>query len=108
MSTVSFEEFQKMDIRIAKIEKAERVEGTDKLVKLQVNMGNEKRQLVAGIAHQYEPKKLVGKQIPILANLEPKSFKGIESRGMILVAESDGKITLITPEKDVAPGAKVR
>jgi len=105
---ISFEEFQKMDIRIGKIKEAEKVEGTDKLVKMQIDIGTETRQLVAGIADHFDPASLVGKQIPILVNLEPKIFRGIESKGMILVADADGELALITPEKEVPPGSRVR
>jgi len=106
--SISFDDFQKMEIRIGKIESAERVEGSDKLIKLQINLGSEKRQIVAGIADQFEADQLVGKQIPILANLEPKKFRGIESQGMILVAEDDNKLTLLIPENNVSSGTRVR
>lgn len=105
---ISFEDFQKLDIRIGKITEAERVEGADKLLKLQVDIGDEKRQLVAGIAEFFEPASLIGKQIPILVNLEPKQLRGIESQGMILVADAGGELSLITPEKEVPLGSRVR
>ena len=107
MDNISFDEWQKMDIRIVKIELAERVEGTDKLLKLNVSLGDEKRELVAGIAEFYNPEELVGKMIPILANLEPKQFKSVTSHGMILAIESDGKAILMEPEKEVREGSKV-
>jgi len=108
--TISFGDFQKMDIRIAKIESAEMVEDTDKLLKLGVNIGEkeEKRTLVAGIADVYNPDELVGKNIVVLANLEPKAIRGIESKGMLLAADVDGKAVLLTPDKEVEPGAEVR
>ncbi len=105
---ISFEDFQKLDIRIGKITEAEKVEGADKLLKLQVDIGNEKRQLVAGIAEFFDPANLIGKQIPLLVNLEPKMLRGIESQGMILVAEAGGKFALLIPEKEVPPGSRVR
>jgi len=107
MDMVSFQDWQKMDIRIAKIESAEKVEGADKLLKLNVSLGDEKRELVAGIAEWYSPDELAGKKIPVLANLEPKQFRGVTSHGMILAAEKDGKAVIITPEEEVEAGSKV-
>ena len=104
---ISFDEWQKMDIRIAKIESAEKIEGTDKLLKLNVSLGDEKRELVAGIAEFYKPEELTDKLIPILANLEPKQFKGVTSHGMILVAVSGDNDTLLVPEKEIKEGSKV-
>lgn len=108
MDIIKFEDFQKLDIRIGRILSAERVDGADKLLKLEVDLGEEKRQLVAGIAKFYEPENLIGKQIPVLVNLEPRVFKGIESQGMILAASSDGNCVLISPEKEVPAGSKVK
>ncbi|MFH1172687.1 MAG: methionine--tRNA ligase subunit beta [Nanoarchaeota archaeon] len=104
---ISFDDWQKMDIRIAKIESAEKIEGADKLLKLNVSLGDEKRELVAGIAEFYAPEELVDKMIPILANLEPKQFKGVTSHGMILAVEEDGKAILLKSEKEVREGSKV-
>jgi len=103
---ITFEDFQKLDLKVGKVESAERVEGTDKLVKIDVDTG-EKRQLVAGIAESYSPEELVGKQVIILANLEPRTLKGVESQGMLLAAVDDGKPVLLTTEKEVKPGTKV-
>jgi len=104
---INYEDFAKLDIRIAKILSAEPVENTDKLLKLEVDLGSEKRQLVAGIADSHSPEDIIGKQIPILANLEPKKIRGIESRGMILAVDYKGKAILLHPEKDVKEGSKV-
>ena len=106
--TISFDDFKKLDIRIGKIIAAEKVEGTDKLLKLKIDLGNEERQLVAGIAEVYQPEELVGKQIPVLANLEPKKFKGLESQGMILAADDNGRPILLHPEKEIPAGSIVR
>lgn len=108
MDKITFEDFKKLDIRIGKILSAEKVEGTDKLIKLEVDLGEEKRQLVAGIAKFYEAENLIGKQIPILANLEPRIIRGIESQGMILAASSEGDCVLICPEKEIPSGSKVK
>ena len=108
MDKISFDDFDKLDIRIGTILKAEKIEGADKLLKLSVDLGEEKRTLIAGIAQDYNPEELEGKQIPILTNLEPKAIKGIESRGMILAVDIDNKATLIHPDKEIPNGSKVR
>jgi methionine--tRNA ligase beta chain len=105
---ISFDDFNKLEIRIGTILEAEKVEGADKLLKLLVDIGDEKRTLVAGIAQDYQPKDIIGKQIPILANLEPKKLRGIESQGMILAVDIEGKATLLHPDKEVPNGSKVR
>jgi methionine--tRNA ligase beta chain len=105
---ISFDDFNKLDIRIGTILKAEKVEGTDKLLKLKVDLGDEQRTLVAGIAETHTPEDIIGKQIPILTNLEPKKLRGIESNGMILAVDIDGKATLLHPDKKVINGSKVR
>jgi len=104
---IMFEDFQKLDFRIGTVEKAEKVEGADKLLKLTVNIGDEKRELAAGIAEQYSPEDIEGKQIIVLANLESKTIRGIESKGMILAAVDDGKPVILQPEKKVPEGTKV-
>ncbi len=106
--TISFSEFQKLDIRIGRILEAERVEGTRNLIRLEVDIGKEKRQLVAGVARWYKPEELEGKLIVVLANLEPKKIRGIESQGMLLAADVEGKPVLLTVEEEVPPGTKVR
>ena len=105
---ITFDEFNRTDIRIGTILSAEKIAGTDKLMKLEVDIGSEKRTLAAGIADRYTPEDLQGKQIPILVNLEPKTIKGVESQGMILVAEFGNDYVLLKPERDVPPGTKVR
>ena len=119
--TISFEDFQKLDIRIGRIVEAEKAEGTDKLMKMQVDFGEDGekggkaakpviRQIVAGIAEFYEPENLVGKECPFLFNLEPRAFRGHESQGMILaidVAGDRSDCVLLHPNKETKPGAKV-
>jgi len=105
---ITFNDFKKLDIRIGRVLSADRVDGTDKLIKLEVDFGAEKRQLVAGIAEFFEPDNLIGKEIPVLLNLEPRSIKGIESQGMILAIDVDGKPVLLLPEREVPPGSIVR
>ena len=105
---ISFEEFQKIDLRVGKIVEVEKVEGTDKLLKLKVDLGAEKRQLVAGIAKFYQPKDLIGREIVVVVNLEPKTLIGIESQGMLLAANIEGKPVLLKPDEEVPPGTKIR
>ena len=104
----SFEDFEKMDIRTATVLEAERVPKTDKLLKLTIDTGIDKRVIVSGIAEYYSPEDMLGKQICILANLKPRTIKGIESKGMILMArQNDGKMRFITPQEVVVNGAQV-
>lgn len=105
---ITFDDFKKLEIRIGKVLSAERVEGTDKLMKLEVDLGTEKRELVAGIAEFFEPAHLIGKEMPVLVNLEPRKFKGIESQGMILAVEVNGKPILLYPAEEVPPGSVIK
>ncbi len=106
---ISFEEFQKLDLRIATVVSAERIPNTSKLLKVELLVGSEKRTVVAGIAEDYEPDTLIGRQVVYLANLEPKKLRGVESQGMILAAETEeGSAILLQPEKEVPSGARVR
>ena len=104
----SFEDFEKMDIRTATVLEAERVPKTDKLLKLTIDTGIDKRVIVSGIAEYYSPEDMVGKQICILANLKPRTIRGIESHGMILMAkQGDGKMRFITPQETLANGSQI-
>lgn len=105
---ISYDYFSKLQIRIAEVKAAEKVEGATKLLRLQVSLGDEERQIVAGIAQYYEPETLVGKKIVLLANLEPAKIRGVESNGMLLAADGDGRAVILQPEIDVPAGAKVR
>lgn len=105
---IPFEDFQKLDIRIGTIVEAEALEGSTKLLKLVIDIGKEKRQLVAGIAKSYQPEEVIGKQIPVLVNLEPKMLHGLESQGMILAADNEGYPVLLHPEKEITSGSRVR
>ena len=107
-SECSFEDFEKMDIRTATVLQAERVPKTDKLLKLTIDAGIDTSVIVSGIAEFYSPEDMVGKQICILANLKPRIIKGIESRGMILMArQNDGKMRFITPQEALVNGAEI-
>ena len=104
---ISFSEFQKLKLRVAKIDSAERVKGADRLLQLQISLGDEQRQIVAGIAEYYEPEALVGQQIVVVANLEPATIRGVESQGMLLAASDDQGLTLVTPDGEISDGAEV-
>ena len=105
---VSFDDFQKMDIRVSTILAAEKVAKTKKLLKLSIDTGIDKRTIVSGIAEYYTPEQLVGRQVLVLANLAPREIKGIESRGMILMAEDAlGRLVLVQPEDKTMSGAMI-
>lgn len=106
---ISFDDFTRVDLRVAEILEAEKIEGSNKLMKLQVDLGTEKRQLVAGIAKSYDPDEVVGQKIIIVANLQPAKIFGVESNGMILAASNDeGEMSLTTVSRDIKNGSKVK
>ena len=106
---IQFEDFMKMDIRVGKIIAAEKVAKTKKLMKLTVDTGIDQRTIVSGIAEHYTPEEVIGRQVSVLINLEPKPLKGIVSQGMILMAENaDGTLSFVSPDKEVKPGSEVR
>ena len=106
---IEYDDFSKLDIRTGIILQAEKIKGSDKLLKLLVDIGSEKREVVSGIAEQYEPESVLNKKIILLANLKPRKIKGIESNGMILMAENaDGKISFISSEFNFHNGSQVR
>ena len=109
MDIVSFNEFQRMDLRVARILEAEKVAGADKLLRLIVDLATEQRQLVAGIAKQYSPEDLIGKKVAVIVNLQPAKIRGVESNGMILAAvdENDQAILAFYPES-TPTGSKIR
>jgi methionyl-tRNA synthetase len=104
---LSIEEFAKLDLRVAEVIQAEKVPGTDKLLKLKINIGTEQRQIVAGIAQEYPPEKLSGKKIIVVTNLKPVKLTGVESHGMLLAAEDKKSLALLTLDKDIEPGTKI-
>jgi len=106
MELVGIEDFLKLDIRLAKIVSAERVEGSEKLLKLKVSLGEEERTLMAGIAKFYSPEELIGKKVLMLANLKPRKIFGVESQGMILALSDGENLSLIVPDRDIKEGAK--
>ena len=107
-SEIQYDDFAKLDLRVATILSAEKVAKADKLLKLEVDLGFEKRTIVSGIALHFSPADLVGKQVVVVANLAPRKLKGIESNGMILSAEDkNGKLHLVNPEQIINSGAGV-
>jgi methionine--tRNA ligase beta chain len=105
---IEMSEFAKLDLRIGKIVNAERIEGSKKLITLNVDVGNEMRQLVAGIAEEYTPEHLIGAFVPVLVNLKPAKLMGVESQGMILAVDVNGKPILLHPDREVPAGSRIR
>ncbi len=110
METISIDEFKKVEARIGKVLAAEAVEGSEKLIKLSLDFGEESpRQILSGIRQWYTPESLVGKQLLFVINLAPRSMMGLESNGMLMAVDGiDGSPVFLVPETDVAPGAPVR
>lgn len=105
---ISIKDFMEIELRTARVISAERVEGTDKLMKLRVDLGDEQRQIVAGIAQVYRPDELPGKKIVIVTNLEPATIRGVQSQGMLLAADVDGAPHVATFDRWVPAGSRVR
>jgi methionyl-tRNA synthetase len=107
--SIEFDDFGKMDIRVGTVLEAEKVAKTKKLLKLKIDTGIDKRTVISGIAEYYEPEDLIGKQVSILVNLEPKKLRGIESQGMILCAENaDGTLSIVSPDQQVKNGSEIK
>ncbi len=106
---ISIDEFARLDLRLGTIVSAEAVKGADRLLKLSIDLGEDKpRQVVAGIAQHYQPEQLKGRQVVVVANLKPVTLKGVESRGMVLACLGDDKVRLLAPDQELPPGSKVR
>lgn len=106
--TITFDDFQKLELRVGTILKAERIEGSSKLLRMQVDIGYpENRQILAGIGVDYTPEEMVGKQLVVVVNLEPKKMMGEESQGMLLAADDNGKAIFVSPEQEAQPGTIV-
>lgn len=105
---IVFDDFAKIDLKVGKILSAEKVEKADKLLKLQIDLGFETRTIVSGIALHFKPEDIIGKQVTVVSNLAPRKMRGIESNGMILMAEdAAGKLHFINPEISIEPGSGV-
>jgi len=108
---IGIEDFARVDLRVATILEAERVSGSDKLVKIQVDLGQERRQIVAGIARHYSPEELVGRQVVVVANLKPATLRGEVSNGMLLAASTakdPRELSVLTLDRPIPPGSKVK
>jgi methionyl-tRNA synthetase len=103
----SLADFQQIDLRIATVKSAELHPNADRLLVLKIDVGGEERQIVAGIRASYEPASLVGKQVVVVANLEPAKLRGLESQGMLLAARDGDRVVVLTPDAPVASGSKV-
>ncbi len=106
--TISYERFREVNLKVGEILSAEPIEGSEKLLRLRVSLGTEERQILAGIAKRYTPEELIGRQIVIVANLEPKQMMGEESQGMLLAADTPDGPVLLAPERPAPPGASIR
>lgn len=104
---ISFDDFAKLDLRVGKIMAAEKVKKADKLLKLTIDIGSEMRTVVSGLALQYTPEEIIGKQVTLVANLAPRKMRGIESQGMILMADDSGKLVFISPSDEITSGSPV-
>lgn len=106
---IAIDDFAKLELKVGTILGAEEIEGSDKLLKLKVDLGEESpRQIIAGIKNYYKKEELVNNQIVVVANLEPRQMMGMESQGMVLATDSDTGPILLIPEKEVPPGSKIR
>ncbi len=105
---IDIQDFAKIDLRVAQIIEAQKIEGADRLLCLQVDLGTERRQIVAGIAQHYKPEELIGKKVVIVANLKPVKLRGVESHGMLLAASDDSGLSVVAPAKEISAGSKVK
>lgn len=108
MENINFEDFQKLELKIGQVVVAEKIDKSDKLLRLEVDFGSEKRQVVSGIAKQYSPDEIKDKCFVFVTNLEPREILGLESQAMILAADLDGEAVLLQSEKEVPVGVKIR
>ena len=106
---ITIDDLAKVQFKVARVLEAEKVEKANKLLKLQIQIGDEKRQIIAGVAQHYSPEDMIGKKIVVVANLQPATIRGIESNGMLLAAEDeDGVLSLVGLDRDIKDGAKIR
>jgi len=107
MEKINFDDFSKLNIRVGKIIGAEDVEGSNKLIKMKVDIGDEERQIVAGISKYYSLDELTNKTVIVLINLEPRKIFGIESQGMLLASIDGDKVSLLQTDKEMIPGSEI-
>jgi len=104
---INFDDFEKLDLRIGKIIEAERMEGSDKIIKTIVDLGEEKRQILAGIGKYYSPEDLINKVVTVIVNLSPRKIMELESQGMILAVKDEENLSILTTDKDIKIGSKI-
>jgi len=104
---VKFDEFKKLDLRIAQIKEVENHPNADKLYVVKINIGSEERQMVAGVREHYKAEELKGKNVVVITNIEPATIRGVESQGMILAAKDSNGLSVLVPEKDVEIGSTI-
>lgn len=107
-ATITYEDFAKLDLRIARVAEARLHPNADRLMLLQIEIGDEKKQIVAGVRGHYEPEQLVGRQIVVVNNLETALLRGEESQGMLLAASDGDAVVLLQPDRECPPGSKVK
>jgi len=105
---ITFDDFKKLELRVGKVVEAERVEGSEKLLKLTVDIGAEQRQVIAGVGLVYSPEDMANRDIVVVANLEPRMLMGLESQGMLLAADGENGPVLLMPDREVPPGSRVK
>ncbi len=109
LAMINFDEFKKVEMKVGKVKSVEKVPDADKLLKFVLDMGGEERQVLSGIAEHYtDLDALVDKDLIVVANLEPRTIRGLESQGMILCADAGGRVVLLHPDRDVPPGSIVK
>jgi methionyl-tRNA synthetase len=106
--SITYDDFMKLDLRVGVVQAAEKHPNAERLLKVDVDIGGQTRQIIAGIAASYDPAGLVGRRVVVLANLEPKQLRGLTSSGMLLAADVDGKPLLLAPEGSPPPGTPVK
>ena len=104
---INFDDFEKLDLRIGKIIEAERMEGSDKIIKTIVDLGEEKRQILAGIGKYYSPEDLINKVVTVIVNLAPRKIMELERQGMILAVKDEENLSILTTDKDIKIGSKI-
>lgn len=107
MEIINFEDFSKVDLRVAKILEAVKVDGSSKLIKVIIDLGHEKRQVLAGIGEYYLPEELVGKNVVVVTNLLPRKIMGFDSEAMILAVKNSNNLSLLSIEKDIEVGSRI-
>lgn len=104
---ITFDHFKQIELKVAQVIDCKKVEGADKLLQIEIDLGEERRTIVAGVAKWYNVDEMIGKKIIVVVNLQPAKIRGIESNGMLLAAQSGNSLSLITVDKDIAAGAKI-